>query len=94
MLMIRSDYKHAWKLISEIHLPSHELQFLKATCAMKLNEQEKAIAILTELKRNQMNRKVKVKALLLRMRALRKLQLYDQSLRDGMTAQALMTASD
>ena len=61
---------------------------------MKLNEQEKAVAILTELKRNQMNRKVKVKALLMRMRALRRLQLYEQSLRDGMAVQALMAASD
>jgi hypothetical protein len=41
-----------------------------------------------------MNRKIKVRALLMRMRALRKLQLYEQSLRDGMAAKALMTATD
>jgi hypothetical protein len=43
-----------------------------ATCAMKMENYHKSISILNEIKRNQLNKTLKFKALLMRMKIYRK----------------------
>ncbi len=64
---------------------------MRATCAFKLREHHQALSILNELKRNQVCRKVKIKALLMRSKVFRHMQLYEESQRDAIAAQALMS---
>jgi pentatricopeptide repeat protein len=66
------------------------MNFLQVSCHIKLKNYHKAIQMLNEMKRNQMNRKIKLKALQLRMQVYRKIQKYDESLRDARCLQALM----
>lgn len=78
--MVQCKYKDAWNLLTSVSLPSSDMLFLKATCALKLKKYHVAIQVLNEIKRNQVCRKLKIKAMLMRMKVYRKLQLYDESL--------------
>lgn len=101
--MVVGDYKKAWALLSSVKNPSADLQFLMATCAMKQHNFHKAIIILNDIKRNQLNQKIKVRSLLMRMKvfnfyyhtiiyqAHKKMRKYEESLRDGLAVWALMS---
>lgn len=49
------------------------------------------MCILNEVKRNQLERDVKLRALMMRMRCHRRMEQYEQSLLDARTARAMMT---
>jgi uncharacterized protein YjbK len=86
LLMVNSQYKQAWSLLAHAKDATIDLSFMRATCAFKLREHHQALSILNELKRNQVCRKVKIKALLMRSKVFRHMQLYEESQRDAMAA--------
>jgi len=84
--MIGSEYRQAWAFLAAVPNPASDVRLLQASCALKLKEHHKALQILNEVKRNQMCKKVKVKALIMRSKVYRRMQLYEEALRDAMAA--------
>ena len=62
---------------------NHDELFLKVVCYCKLKEFPKAIQILNGIKRNQLSRKSKIKALLMKTKVYRKLRKYDLALKEA-----------
>lgn len=88
--MLESRYKDAEEFLNNLPALDSQGLFIKANCLMKQGNYYSSIIVLNEAKRNQLSKKIKIRALLMKMKVHKKLKRYDLAYKDALNALGMM----